>query len=82
MVDVCGFHVGKYTVRPMAWYGRYRTFTLPPCQDAYRLAHPAVVKTSLRLLEEGEEGFMGMVFLVGNPLEKRHLFSCPGALNH
>ena len=32
MVDVCGFHVGKYTLRPMAWYGRYRTFTLstPP----------------------------------------------------
>jgi len=54
---------------------------LPP-QDAYRLAHPAVVKTSLRLLEEGEEGFMGMVFLVGNPLEKTSSFEKTGALNY
>lgn len=83
MVDLCGFHLGKYTFRPMAWYGRYRTFTLstppgrlPPGSSGRGQNQPSIIGGR-------RGGCYGDGFSCRKiRWKKHHLFSCPGALNY
>ena len=83
MVDLCGFHLGKYTLRPMAWYGRYRTFTLstppgrlPPGSSGRGQNQPSIIGGR-------RGGCYGDGFSCRKiRWKKHHLFSCPGALNY